>query len=66
MSTPLTSDALLAVEGLGIQVGGKRLLRDISFTLRAGEALTLVGESGAGKSLLAQAIMGTALSLIHI
>lgn len=58
MTTPLKSDALLAVEGLGIQVGGKRLLRDISFTLRPGEALTLVGESGAGKSLLAQAIMG--------
>eukprot|EP01031_Cornospumella_fuschlensis_P006883 gene6883-8559_t len=44
--------------GLGIQVGGKRLLRDIGFSLRPGEALTLVGESGAGKSLLAQAIMG--------
>ena len=58
MTTPLKSDALLVVEGLGIQVGGKRLLRDISFSLRPGEALTLVGESGAGKSLLAQAIMG--------
>ena len=58
MTTPLKSDALLAVEGLGIHVGGKRLLRDIGFSLRPGEALTLVGESGAGKSLLAQAIMG--------
>ncbi|MDP3227505.1 MAG: ATP-binding cassette domain-containing protein [Acidovorax sp.] len=52
------SDAMLVVEGLGIQVGGRHLLRDIAFTLRAGQALTLVGESGAGKSLLAQAIMG--------
>lgn len=58
MTTPLNSDTLLVVEGLGIQVGGKRLLRDIGFSLRPGEALTLVGESGAGKSLLAQAIMG--------
>ena len=58
MTTPLKSDALLVVEGLGIQVGGKRLLHDIGFSLRPGEALTLVGESGAGKSLLAQAIMG--------
>ena len=58
MTTPLKSDTLLAVEDLGIQVGGKHLLRGISFALRAGEALTLVGESGAGKSLLAQAIMG--------
>ena len=58
MTTPWKSDTLLAVEDLGIQVGGKHLLRGISFALRAGEALTLVGESGAGKSLLAQAIMG--------
>ena len=58
MTTPLKSEALLVVQGLGIQVGGKPLLRDISFSLRPGEALTLVGESGAGKSLLAQAIMG--------
>ena len=58
MTTPLKSDTLLAVEDLGIQVGGKHLLHGISFALRAGEALTLVGESGAGKSLLAQAIMG--------
>ena len=54
--TPLPP--LLAVEGLGIQAGGRPLLRDISFTLRPGEAIALVGESGAGKSLLAQAIMG--------
>ena len=49
---------LLAVEGLSVQVGGQPLLRGIDFSLRPGEALTLVGESGAGKSLLAQAIMG--------
>ena len=58
MSTASASTPLLVVEGLGIQVRGKALLRDISFALHAGEALTLVGESGAGKSLLAQAIMG--------
>lgn len=38
---------------------GRMLLQGCSFELRAGERLTLVGESGAGKSLLAQAIMGT-------
>lgn len=58
MSTTSASTPLLVVEGLGIQVRGKPLLRDISFALHAGEALSLVGESGAGKSLLAQAIMG--------
>ncbi|MFI8616468.1 ABC transporter ATP-binding protein [Acidovorax sp. NPDC077693] len=57
-TTTLSSPALLAVDGLGIQVNGRHLLRDIAFTLQPGEALALVGESGAGKSLLAQAIMG--------
>lgn len=50
--------ALLVVDNLAIHVGGRALLQGISFRLHAGEALSLVGESGAGKSLLAQAIMG--------
>ena len=65
MNTPLKSDTLLAVEDLGIQVGGKHLLQGISFALRPGDALTLVGESGAGKSLLAQAIMGNLPPALH-
>jgi len=49
---------LLAVEGLSVHIGRRALLRDVHFSLRPGEALTLLGESGAGKSLLAQAVMG--------
>lgn len=50
---------LLAVDGLTVRAGSRVLLRGIDFALRAGETLVLVGESGAGKSLLAQAVMGT-------
>ena len=57
-SNTASTTALLAVNDLAIHVGGRALLQGISFQLRAGEALSLVGESGAGKSLLAQAIMG--------
>ncbi|MEX1165289.1 MAG: ATP-binding cassette domain-containing protein [Hydrogenophaga sp.] len=63
---PLNMDTVLRVHDLGIQLlpspaqpEGRTLLQGCSFELRAGERLTLVGESGAGKSLLAQAIMGT-------
>ncbi|MEK8028247.1 ATP-binding cassette domain-containing protein [Pseudaquabacterium rugosum] len=57
-----TSDIVLQATDLGVHLRAlpaRRLLDGCSFTLRAGQRLTLVGESGAGKSLLAQAIMGT-------
>ncbi|ABM34545.1 ATP-binding cassette domain-containing protein [Paracidovorax citrulli] len=50
--------ALLQVDDVGVHAGPLALLQGISFTLHPGEALCLVGESGAGKSLLAQAVMG--------
>lgn len=60
------SDMALQVDDLRIHLKpgphapqGRTLLEACSFALHAGERLTLVGESGAGKSLLAQAIMGT-------
>ncbi len=48
----------LAVEGLAVLHGEQALVRDIAFAIPAGGVLTLLGESGSGKSLLAQAIMG--------
>ncbi len=60
------SETLLQVENLSVLLKpgphapqGRTLLEACSFALNAGERLTMVGESGAGKSLLAQAIMGT-------
>lgn len=48
----------LAVDGLAILHGDRALVRGVSFAIPAGGVLTLLGESGSGKSLLAQAIMG--------
>lgn len=54
------AETLLQVQDLAITLhSGVRLLEGASLTLHAGERLTIVGQSGAGKSLLAQAIMGT-------
>lgn len=38
--------------------GEVQAVRDVSFSLRAGEVLALVGESGCGKSILCKSIMG--------
>lgn len=48
----------LAVEGLAVLHGDRELVCGISFAIPPGGVLTLLGESGSGKSLLAQAIMG--------
>lgn len=48
----------LAVSGLCVDAGKERIVADVAFSIRAGVPLTLLGESGSGKSLVAQAIMG--------
>ncbi len=48
----------LAVDNLAVLHGEQALVRGISFTIPAGGVFTLLGESGSGKSLMAQAIMG--------
>ncbi|MBP2836956.1 ABC transporter ATP-binding protein [Dickeya parazeae] len=49
---------LLRVEQLCVTAGGRALVEDINFTLHKGEVLGLIGESGAGKSTIGQAILG--------
>jgi peptide/nickel transport system ATP-binding protein/oligopeptide transport system ATP-binding protein len=57
-----TGNPLLTVEDLGVSFatedGVVRAVDGVSFELRAGEVLAIVGESGCGKSVTAQTIMG--------
>lgn len=55
----MRSDAVLELEGVGkTYPGGVDVLRDVSFTVRQGEMLGIVGPSGSGKSTLLH-VMGT-------
>ncbi|MFT0545509.1 ABC transporter ATP-binding protein [Allopusillimonas ginsengisoli] len=55
-------DPVLSVEGLEVDIpttgGILHAVRNISFEVRQGETLCLVGESGCGKSLTSLALMG--------
>lgn len=55
---PHLNDPLLSVKGLSITRGSKVLFSDLSFTLSEGEILGISGDSGSGKSSLADALLG--------
>jgi peptide/nickel transport system ATP-binding protein len=52
--------SFLSIRGLSARVKGapNRLLRDVSLEVAAGEVRGLVGESGAGKSMIGKAVLG--------
>ena len=52
----MTED-LLRVEGLTVRFGAVPAIEDVSFALRPGETLAIVGESSSGKSVTALALM---------
>jgi len=49
--------ALLAIDSLGVSIGGTRILDGVSLAVARGEILGLVGASGSGKSMTALAVM---------
>ncbi|MGE5314816.1 MAG: ATP-binding cassette domain-containing protein, partial [Acidobacteriota bacterium] len=51
-------DIVLSVENIGITIGGRPIIRDLSFTLRRGERLALIGDNGSGKTTLLRMLRG--------
>jgi ABC-type branched-subunit amino acid transport system ATPase component/ABC-type branched-subunit amino acid transport system permease subunit len=55
---PVAGTTLLEVNGLHKRFGGLVAVKELSFTMRAGEILGLIGPNGAGKSTLFNLVSG--------
>jgi branched-chain amino acid transport system ATP-binding protein len=58
MAEVVSEPALLAVNGLQAWYGESHVLHGVSFDVRVGEVVTLLGRNGAGKTTTLKAIMG--------
>ena len=52
------SAPLLSIEGLSVHYGAIKALHEVSFSVQAGEIVTLIGANGAGKSTTLRAVSG--------
>ncbi|TCO62319.1 dipeptide ABC transporter ATP-binding protein [Actinocrispum wychmicini] len=53
-----STQVVLEVDSVSKSYRGRAAVKDVSFVLRAGETLGILGESGAGKTTLAQVVLG--------
>ncbi|WP_417270848.1 zinc ABC transporter ATP-binding protein ZnuC [Celeribacter sp.] len=50
--------SLVTLEHVGVALGGRDVLTDVSFTMDMGEIVTIVGPNGSGKSTMLRVIVG--------
>jgi peptide/nickel transport system ATP-binding protein len=60
------SEPVLSVSDLSVSIRGNTVVDGVSLQINAGEILSLVGESGCGKSMTAFAVMGLLPKVAHI
>ena len=54
---------MLKIENLSVEVGGKKILKEINLEIKKGETLILFGPNGSGKSTLALLLNGLLLDV---
>jgi len=56
------SEALIHALGLGVEIGGRRIIDGVSLSAARGQVVAVVGPNGAGKTTLLRAMAGLLLS----
>jgi zinc/manganese transport system ATP-binding protein len=54
----LAGTQLLQLDGIGVRLGGRTILEDVSFAVRPGEFTGLIGPNGAGKTTILRIVLG--------
>jgi zinc/manganese transport system ATP-binding protein len=56
--TAVTTTALLELNDVGVRLGGRQVLGEVTFTIARGEFAGIIGPNGAGKTTLLRLILG--------
>ncbi|RLI94674.1 MAG: metal ABC transporter ATP-binding protein [Candidatus Altiarchaeales archaeon] len=51
-------ERILSVEDLSVEIGGEYIIKGLSFDVKKGEILTIVGPNGSGKTTLLKTLLG--------
>jgi zinc/manganese transport system ATP-binding protein len=54
----MTKQAIIALDHATLAIGGRAVLKDVSFAIEAGEFVGVLGPNGAGKTTLMRSILG--------
>ena len=52
------SEAVVTALGLGVELGGRRIIDGVSLAAQSGQTIGVVGPNGAGKTTLLRALAG--------
>ncbi|PZO98640.1 MAG: ABC transporter ATP-binding protein, partial [Gardnerella vaginalis] len=58
MDANMDENTVISAQNLIVSYGSRTIVKDVSFTIKSGEFVGLLGANGAGKTTLFRAIMG--------
>ncbi|MGQ9639960.1 MAG: ATP-binding cassette domain-containing protein [Candidatus Bathyarchaeia archaeon] len=54
----MLNDLVLRLTDLSVELGGEKIIKNLSFEVKRGDVLTILGPNGAGKTVLLKTLLG--------